>query len=411
MEPIIEIRNLSKRYDIQQQRTEYLSLREQLFRPFRPSSEYFWALKDLNIDIQAGECLGIIGRNGAGKSTLLKILSRITPPTEGYIKMRGRVASLLEVGTGFHMELNGRENIYLNGSILGLRRDEIRKKYDEIVDFSGVEQFLETPLKHYSSGMRLRLAFAVAAHLEPEILLIDEVLAVGDSDFQKKCIRKMGEVSNSGRTILFVSHDLGAIKHICEKSVIIRQGHLVHYGNTEKAISHYIKNTQQDIETTSLASKRKRKAGKVYIEQIDLLNENEEGVPHGQFISGEKVIIQITYQSDGYENNEIKDLKVGMVVYNQQNQFMTVLNNLITSSRFMNVPTQGIVRCCIDKIPFIEGVFTATLFLRVDHRLSDKIENAITLNIQRGAHFELSLSGNRQMNGIYVDQRWTFHAI
>ncbi len=213
MKPIIAVRDLSKVYQIGSKEERYYSLRDRLSSPSKwfgsPKTESFYALKDINFDIYPGETVGIIGRNGAGKSTLLKILSRITPPTTGSIKLRGRVASLLEVGTGFHPELTGRENVYFNGAILGLKKQEIQKKFDEIIDFSGVETFLDTPLKKYSSGMQLRLAFAVAAHLDPEILLVDEVLSVGDAEFQKKCLGKMESVSKGeGRTVVVVSHDL-----------------------------------------------------------------------------------------------------------------------------------------------------------------------------------------------------------
>jgi lipopolysaccharide transport system ATP-binding protein len=225
LKPILEVKNLWKQYKIGGQQASYLSLRERLLQPFqRQEIDTFWALQDINFDVHQGECIGIIGRNGAGKSTLLKILSQITPPTKGYIKARGRIASLLEVGTGFHPELTGRENVYLNGSILGLKRSEINAKFDEIIDFSGIEKFLDTPLKHYSSGMRLRLAFSVAAHLEPEILLIDEVLAVGDAEFQKKCLGKMDEVSKSGRTVIFVSHNLGAVRQLCSRGILLKNG-------------------------------------------------------------------------------------------------------------------------------------------------------------------------------------------
>ncbi len=214
MKPILEVQQVSKRFQIQHQQAAYLSLRDKLSTLFQPrtSKEEFWALRDVSFTVQPGESVGIIGRNGAGKSTLLKILSRITPPSAGKIVLRGRLASLLEVGTGFHQELTGRENIFMNGSILGMKNSEIKSKFDEIVDFSGVEKFLDTPLKHYSSGMQLRLAFAVAAHLEPEILIVDEVLAVGDSKFQKKCIKKMEDVTGEGRTVLFVSHNLPSLK-------------------------------------------------------------------------------------------------------------------------------------------------------------------------------------------------------
>lgn len=241
MQPILEIQNVSKKYRIGQ-RESYLSLRDSLRNIFRFSGsreEDFWALNNVSFNVEAGESIGIIGRNGAGKSTLLKILSKITPPTEGRIIGRGRIASLLEVGTGFHPELTGRENIYFNGSLLGMKRKEIDRNFSDIVEFSGVEQFLDTPLKHYSSGMQLRLAFAVAAFLEPEVLIIDEVLAVGDAEFQKKCMGKMEDVSKSGRTILFVSHNLAAVENLCSKAILLDKGTVVTQGRVSDVIRAY----------------------------------------------------------------------------------------------------------------------------------------------------------------------------
>lgn len=247
MKPVIEINQLGKKYRIRSNES-YLALRDvisngvkNIFKPHHEKKEDFWALQDINLKIEQGERIGIIGKNGAGKSTLLKILSRVTWPTTGEAIIRGRLASLLEVGTGFHPELTGRENIYLNGSILGLKKNEITKQFDAIVDFSGVDKFLDTPLKHYSSGMQLRLAFAVAAHLEPEVLLIDEVLAVGDIEFQKKCLGKMEEVSKEyGRTILFVSHNLGYISSLCNKGIILDKGKIIHEGIATETINRYI---------------------------------------------------------------------------------------------------------------------------------------------------------------------------
>jgi len=204
------------------------------------NGEYLWALRDINFEVQQGEIVGIIGRNGAGKSTLLKILSRITAPTSGQVKVKGRIASLLEVGTGFHPELTGRENIYLNGAILGMKKAEIDRKFDEIVDFSGVEKFIDTPVKRYSSGMKVRLAFAVAAHLEPEILLIDEVLAVGDVEFQKKCLGKMGDVAKEGRTVLFVSHNMGAITNLCPQAFLLNSGKILLSGKSSEVVCRYL---------------------------------------------------------------------------------------------------------------------------------------------------------------------------
>jgi lipopolysaccharide transport system ATP-binding protein len=250
MPPIIEVNHVWKAYQKGIDR-RYKSLRDTLVdipgRLFGGEKELFWALEDINFNVEAGESVGIIGRNGAGKSTLLKILSRITPPTKGEIILRGRVASLLEVGTGFHPELTGRENVFFNGSILGMRHQEIKKKFDEIVNFSGVERFIDTPLKHYSSGMQMRLAFSVAAHLNAEILLIDEVLAVGDAEFQKKCIGKMDEVSKGeGKTILFVSHDTNSIRKLTNIAILLEDGSLKYKGTTNEILSIYFKDAKMN---------------------------------------------------------------------------------------------------------------------------------------------------------------------
>lgn len=246
----IQVENLGKQYRIGSKQAGYRTFREALrdsitmpvrwMRGERKIHETFWALNDVSFDIKQGEAVGIIGRNGAGKSTLLKILSRITKPTKGRVDLYGRIASLLEVGTGFHPELTGRDNIYLNGAILGMSHREIRRKFDEIVDFAEVEKFLDTPVKHYSSGMYVRLAFAVAAHLEPEILVVDEVLAVGDVEFQKKCLGKMGEVTQDGRTVLFVSHNMGAITQLCPKVILLNKGNLEIYSEATSVIKQYL---------------------------------------------------------------------------------------------------------------------------------------------------------------------------
>lgn len=260
MEPIIKIENLSKQYRlgdvgtgtlshdlnrwwarIRGKEDPFLKIGETNNQNIKGESDYVWALKDINLEVMPGEVLGIIGKNGAGKSTLLKLLSRVTAPTTGSIKARGRIASLLEVGTGFHPELTGRENIFLNGTILGMTNAEIRSKFDEIVDFAGVERYLDTPVKRYSSGMYVRLAFAVAAHLEPEILVVDEVLAVGDAEFQKKAIGKMQDVSQKdGRTVLFVSHNLNSIKRLCTRGIILKQGVLDYFGTIDETVSRYL---------------------------------------------------------------------------------------------------------------------------------------------------------------------------
>lgn len=250
MKPIIRVKNLSKQYYIGGQQQPYTTLRDSLvsaarapFKAFRRNNKAeensFWALQDVSFDVMPGEVIGIIGRNGAGKSTLLKILSRITEPTKGRVEIYGRVSSLLEVGTGFHAELTGRENIYLNGAILGMRRADINRKFDEIVEFAEVEKFIDTPVKFYSSGMHVRLAFAVAAHLEPEILIIDEVLAVGDAAFQKKCLGKMGSAAAGGRTVLFVSHNMPVVRQLCSRGVLMQQGTVAKIGSIGEVIQGY----------------------------------------------------------------------------------------------------------------------------------------------------------------------------
>jgi lipopolysaccharide transport system ATP-binding protein len=246
MKPILEINNISKKFKLYHEVKPYLSLRDSISGMFRQnisSNEEFYALRNVTFEVNVGDSIGIVGKNGSGKSTLLKILSKITPPSEGRIISRGRIASLLEVGTGFHPELTGRENVFLNGSILGMTKAEIRSKFDEIIDFSGTEKFLDTPLKHYSSGMQLRLAFAVAAFLEPEILIIDEVLAVGDAEFQKKCMGKMEDASKKeGKTILFVSHDLNAITNLTKKAVLLKAGKVDAFDSSVKIVERYLQN-------------------------------------------------------------------------------------------------------------------------------------------------------------------------
>jgi lipopolysaccharide transport system ATP-binding protein len=301
MLPTIEIRNLGKQYKIAG-KEPYLSIRDtitssakNLFKR-KTKSSFFWALQNIDLNIQPGERIGIIGRNGAGKSTLLKIISRITPPTMGNVIIRGRVGSLLEVGTGFHPELTGRENIYLNGSILGLRKAEITRQLDAIIDFSGVEKFIETPLKHYSSGMQLRLAFSVAAHLEPEILLIDEVLAVGDAEFQKKCIRKMQEVSQQhGRTILFVSHNLKAINDICEKAILLEKGKMVLYNEVEKTTNAYINSLATESNARELKSDTSKKIYFARVNAFDSTRQNKY-----IFSNGDKIGIAVTVHNNGW---------------------------------------------------------------------------------------------------------------
>lgn len=298
----VEISELSKRYRLGRAHRDQM-LRERLVeairRPFRRSeAPSIWALRDVSFDVQQGEVVGLIGRNGAGKSTLLKILSRITYPTSGTVKVNGRVASLLEVGTGFHDELTGRENIYLNGSILGMRKDEVKKRFDAIVDFSGVGPFIDTPIKHYSSGMRLRLGFAVAAHLEPDVLIVDEVLAVGDAGFQKKCIDAMEGLRGSGRTVLFVSHNLAAVENLCTRGIWIDAGKVRMDGEAKKVIVAYMSSfVGEQVSGTTLADAKDRLgSGEIRYTRIEYLS--PDGTPCSMIRSGDGVILRFHYRAE-----------------------------------------------------------------------------------------------------------------
>lgn len=294
MNPIIRVENLGKKYSIGSKES-YYSLRDTLSSPLawvkKKKANDFWALKNVNFEVNQGEAVGIIGRNGAGKSTLLKVLSQITPPTNGKITMRGRVASLLEVGTGFHPELTGRENIFLNGAILGMSRSEVKKNFDGIVAFAEVEQFLDTPVKRYSSGMYVRLAFAVAAHLEPEILIVDEVLAVGDIQFQKKCLAKMQDVAKSGRTVLFVSHNMSNIHKLCTRCILLKNGSLVLDGNPNKVIRKYI---SEGITKQTHYSQRHNLEKPINLREVNLFGENNN--PANEFRYDQPLKIFIKYE-------------------------------------------------------------------------------------------------------------------
>lgn len=335
MSNVITVENLGKRYTLHhQQREQYTALRDvitnsiaslgsRVLRPFKssslslsPESEDFWALKDVSFEVKHGDRIGIIGRNGAGKSTLLKILSRITEPTTGSVRIKGRVASLLEVGTGFHPELTGRENIYLNGAILGMSRAEIRKKFDEIVDFAEIEKFLDTPVKRYSSGMYVRLAFAVAAHLEPEILVVDEVLAVGDAQFQKKCLGKMEDVSyRQGRTVLFVSHNMLAINELCNRAILLSHGNLTNQGETSEVIRSYV-NLRGDGEGAirDLSDFRGRNADISSSDSLfkwsEILMRNAGGDCVNELQFGEP--FEVVFR--GYASEECENIRIGFAI-------------------------------------------------------------------------------------------------
>jgi len=333
----IRAENISKQYTIGAAQQSYGTLRDSLvagLRKLLPRNSHIgpgqhtvlektiWALKDIAFEVQQGEVVGIIGRNGAGKSTLLKILSRITEPTTGYAEIHGRVGALLEVGTGFHAELTGRENIYLNGAILGMKRAEIARQFDEIVAFAEVEHFIDTPVKHYSSGMYLRLAFAVAAHLEPEILIVDEVLAVGDAVFQKKCLGKMENITQEGRTVLLVSHNMGAIENLCTSAIWIDEGHMVTHSDVVSTISSYLKSSAS-VSETSLNNRQNYSTGEACITDVRLLDAH--GIPSDIFRMGETIVVEFDIEFYRYFDSIdltlwIKRMDIGMKILHMVNQ-------------------------------------------------------------------------------------------
>ena len=320
---VLEVRNLSKKYIITnaaQPRYNTLAEKLDIKKLFSkqekkiPKKKEFYALKDISFSVKGGERIGIIGRNGAGKSTLLKLISRITDPTTGVIGLNGRVASLLEVGTGFHPELTGRENIFLNGTILGMRHSEICKKYEDIVEFSGIREFMEVPVKRYSSGMHVRLAFSVAAHLESEVLIVDEVLAVGDAAFQKKCLNKMDEISNSGRTILFVSHDLSTLQSMCERSIYLKDGEIVFDGNTPAAIQKYLGDGDGDyfgLGTFDLANAKRQGSGDAIFESVKLQAINRENNELEAMRTGDDLVITTILKGI----SAVTDTNVAIIIY------------------------------------------------------------------------------------------------
>ena len=412
----IHAEKLSKRYRIGQ-REPYKALRDTLtdvlYFPIRifkkekdtPKSyaKYIWALKDVDFEVKHGEVVGVIGRNGAGKTTLLKILSRITEPTEGYAEINGRVGSLLEVGTGFHPELTGRENVYLNGAILGMKKAEIDKKFDEIVDFSEVEKFIDTPVKYYSSGMHVRLAFAVAAHLEPEILLVDEVLAVGDAAFQKKCLGKMGDVAKEGRTILFVSHNMGAVKALCTRGCLFDSGELLDSGEVDKVIALYLHRSQELIRSISLADRPDRRGnGSLRFTGVRLLDKYGEETAAQ---SGEDLIVALDYVSSlGSETQAVVNLTF-TDMYGQR--LFVCISRSSQKGGILKLPPKGQIRCIIPRLPLLPGRYVVShLWCKTGVLLADEIRDAFDIEVVSGDFFGTGKLNPEDGGNMLVDHRW-----
>lgn len=407
---VIQVENLGKKYVIGHQQAgayQYNALRDvitdgvrSLGRKIRhprkammpPNQEEFWALKDVSFEVKRGEVVGIIGRNGAGKSTLLKLLSRITEPTTGRIKLKGRVASLLEVGTGFHPELTGRENIFLNGAILGMSKAEINRKFDEIVEFAEISRFLDTPVKRYSSGMYVRLAFAVAAHLEPEILVVDEVLAVGDVTFQKKCLGKMQNVGREGRTVLFVSHNMSAIEFLCGRGVVLESGRIAIEGSIESAINFYLEQAS-DIATNSRLYERKDRKGSGKVKAIDFQSiDTNEKSPVLTLQSGRNYTFKITCENK--ENFILKDIVVSLDFYDERGNRILLFRSNFTNSALVLPPGISSILCKVNDFPLAPGSYSISIFLScADSETLDFIQTAAVVTVEGGDFFGTGNSG------------------
>ncbi len=416
-EPIIEARNVSKQYHIGARERINKTFREALTDAFlapvrnlirlrrmtrveedQSSADVIWALKDISFSVLPGEVVGIIGRNGAGKSTLLKILSRITSPTSGEIRLNGRISSLLEVGTGFHPELTGRENIYLNGTILGMRKQEIDRKFDEIIAFSEIERFLDTPVKRYSSGMYVRLAFAVAAHLEPEILLVDEVLAVGDASFQKKCLGKMGDVAKEGRTILFVSHNLAAVLSLCSRSFLLDRGILVSSGRTQDVVDLYMQDTA--VKAGIPLEKRADRKGDGRVRVTSFSITGSKGNPSIQ--SGDSMQIRIGYAA------RVPPVGVDFLVgiYDQLNRPIFFLDSRTTGGIPKNLGQNGYVSCMTGPVNISSGPCIVNVAIVLNGDIVDHIPNITTLDIEPADFYGTGRITSRQTALCLLHQKW-----
>jgi lipopolysaccharide transport system ATP-binding protein len=365
----------------------FLKIGETNVRNIKGESDIVYSLKDINFEVEQGEAIGIIGKNGAGKSTLLKLLSRVTNPTTGKIEIKGRVASLLEVGTGFHPELTGKENVFLNGAILGMRKAEIKKKFDEIVEFSGVERFIDTPVKRYSSGMYVRLAFAVAAHLESEILIVDEVLAVGDAEFQKKCLGKMGDISKGeGRTILFVSHNMAAIENLCIKGMLLTNGIVHSISDSKTIISTYLSMNSTLSQTNVIPSNIERKGnGILKFTKIVLIDDNTKS-EISDIQCGTNIRFRIFFER---AEASLKDIILAIAINNHYDQRISFLSNEMVNQKveFLN-GDKKFIDIIINKIPFTPGKYSLTLFCSIKGEIADWIQNAFYFHICTGDFYK-----------------------
>ncbi|MEX0711585.1 MAG: ABC transporter ATP-binding protein [Pirellulales bacterium] len=413
LEAAIRVENLAKRYRVSQAGRGwrgYRTLRETLagaatslarrWRHGHPDEE-FWALHDVGFEIAPGEVVGIIGGNGAGKSTLLKILSRITRPTRGRVEIRGRVGSLLEVGTGFHPELTGRENIFLNGAILGMTRREILRSFEAIVDFAGVEPFLDTPVKRYSSGMHVRLAFAVAAHLEPEILIVDEVLAVGDAQFQKKCLGKMGQVAEGGRTVLFVSHNMAAVQNLCRRVVHLDKGRVIHDGDTESCIAAYLRSMAPPGSKVDLRQSPQRKSGSrptlTELEICDVSGELTTCIK-----AGDALVFKLHYESP----HPLTGPAFRVIVSTITGTRVFTVNTRWNAASLEEAPAHGCAVCTIPGLPLVPGEYVASVGCNENGQTLDFVDGVAGFSVEPSDYFGTGQLPKPMHGATLVEARW-----
>jgi len=382
----------------------FLKIGETNERNKKGVSDVVYALRDINFEVQQGEALGIIGKNGAGKSTLLKILSRVTSPTKGNIRIKGRVASLLEVGTGFHPELTGRENIYLNGAILGMRKKEITRKLEEIIDFSGVERYIDTPVKRYSSGMYVRLAFAVAAHLESEIMVVDEVLAVGDAEFQKRCLGKMDEVSKGeGRTVLFVSHNMTAIKGLCVNCILLDNGLVDKNGETEVIINEYLKNSTNSNLNNQIRTRTDRSGdGKLKFINFEILTDDNI------IRSGDKTTFRIHFEVN-QTVLPLKNVAISFSINTLDGNHALVFFTEEQNQNIRIIKNDGFIDCLINDFPLCSGSFTVNLYATVNNLLSDYLINAYLFMVDDSYYFKEGRSKHPSHPIYLAKHHWIFN--
>jgi lipopolysaccharide transport system ATP-binding protein len=409
----IRVSGLGKAYRLGTLRQAYGTFRDLVSLSFRrfggrhgsPSQpSIIWALRDVELEVSEGEVLGLIGRNGAGKSTLLKILSRITPPTEGRIEILGRVGALLEVGAGFHPELTGRENIFLNGSILGMKRHEIRSKLADIIEFSGIDAFIDTPVKRYSSGMYVRLAFSVAAHMEPDILLVDEVLAVGDAAFQARCLGKIDEVTSDGRTVVFVSHNMAAIQGLCHRAVLLTDGRIQDQGPPEEVIRTYLDTVMtQDLGAEADLSEhpRRRPGSEPVLRQVRL---SADGGPASIVQMGGRLAVEIDYARD----QEIHGLRVGLAVESALGMRVMVLSPTLHAPDLLeNAGRCGTLRCEIPEIPLLPGLYHLTVIVGAADRDLDAVDQATSFTVASADVFGTGQAPGAGHGIVYQRAEWT----